>query len=147
MLPDELRIASAVMTWLVTGGAGYIGAHVVHAMVEDGAPVVAFDDLSTGVADRVRDAPLVVGSVLDRACLDRTIAEHAVTGVVHIAAKKQAGESVEDPLNYYRENVSGLVTLLEACQAAGVDRFVFSSSCSTYGLPDVDVVTEDVKGV
>jgi UDP-glucose 4-epimerase len=134
------------MTWLVTGGAGYIGAHVVRAMVDDGIGVVAIDDLSTGSAERVQGAPLVEGSVLDRDLLDATIAEHSVTGVVHIAAKKQVGESVADPLHYYRENVTGLVTLLEACQAARLDRFVFSSSAATYGLPDVDLVTEDVPG-
>src|SRR3954462_1898212 len=135
------------MTWLVTGGAGYIGAHVIRAMVDDGTSVAAIDDLSTGTADRVQGAPLIEGSVLDRALLDRAIAEHGVTGVVHIAAKKQVGESVADPLKYYRENVAGLVTLLEACRDAGVDRFVFSSSAATYGLPDVDLVTEDVAGV
>ena len=135
------------MTWLVTGGAGYIGAHVVRAMVQDGQAVVALDDLSTGAADRVQDAPLVVGSVLDGPLLDRTLHEHRVSGVVHIAAKKQVGESVADPLLYYRENLSGLVTLLEACRRAQVDRFVFSSSAATYGLPDVDLVTEDTPGV
>jgi len=135
------------MTWLVTGGAGYIGAHVVRAMVDDGTSVVALDDLSTGSRDRVQLATLVEGSVLDRGLLDRTIAEHGITGVVHIAAKKQVGESVADPLLYYRENVTGLVTLLEACQAAGVDRFVFSSSAATYGLPDVDLVDEDTPGI
>jgi UDP-glucose 4-epimerase len=135
------------MTWLVTGGAGYIGAHVVRAMLDDGTSVVAIDDLSTGAADRVQDAPLVVGSVLDRGLLDRTIADHGVSGVVHIAAKKQVGESVADPLKYYRENVTGLATLLESCRDAGVDRFVFSSSAATYGLPDVDLVDEDVPGV
>ena len=135
------------MTWLVTGGAGYIGAHVVRAMVEDGTSVVALDDLSTGDASRVSAAQLEIGSVLDRALLDSVIATHGVTGVVHIAAKKQVGESVADPLLYYRENVHGLVTLLEACRDAGVDQFVFSSSAATYGLPDVDLVTEDVPGV
>ena len=135
------------MTWLVTGGAGYIGAHVVRAMVDDGTDVVAIDDLSTGSADRVQGASLIEGSVLDRGLLDRTIAEHGVTGVVHIAAKKQVGESVADPLMYYRENVTGLLTLLEACRDGGVDRFVFSSSAATYGLPDVDLVDEDVPGV
>lgn len=135
------------MTWLVTGGAGYIGAHVVRAMIDDGTSVVALDDLSTGSADRVQLTTLVEGSVLDRALLDRTLAEHGITGVIHIAAKKQVGESVADPLLYYRENVTGLVTLLEACQAARVDRFVFSSSAATYGLPDVDVVTEATPGI
>jgi UDP-glucose 4-epimerase len=135
------------MTWLVTGGAGYIGAHVVRAMVADGRQVVALDDLSTGAASRVDGAPLVVASVLDRAALDRTISEHGVTGVVHIAAKKQVGESVADPLLYYRENLTGLSTLLEATRDAGIDRFVFSSSAATYGLPDVDMVTEDTPAV
>ena len=130
------------MTWLVTGGAGYIGAHVVRAMVQDGQSVVALDDLSTGSRERVHEAPLVEGSVLDRNLLDRSLREHAVRGVVHIAAKKQVGESVADPLLYYRENLSGLVTLLSACRGAGVDRFVFSSSAATYGLPDVELVTE-----
>jgi UDP-glucose 4-epimerase len=135
------------MTWLVTGGAGYIGAHVVRAMVAAGREVVALDDLSTGDAARLQDAPLVVASVLDRPALDKAIAEHGVTGVVHIAAKKQVGESVADPLLYYRENLTGLTTLLEAVRGAGIDRFVFSSSAATYGLPDVDLVTEDTPAV
>ncbi len=136
------------MTWLVTGGAGYIGAHVVRALVRDGQSVVALDDLSTGAAERVdAGATFVEGTLLDRAVVDRVLRDHAVTGVVHIAAKKQVGESVADPLLYYRENVSGLVTLLDACRAAGVDRFVFSSSAATYGLPDVDLVDEDTVGV
>jgi UDP-glucose 4-epimerase len=131
------------MTWLVTGGAGYIGAHVVRAMAAEGTSVIAFDDLSTGVADRVQGMPLVVGSVLDIPLLKRTIAEHEISGVVHIAAKKQVGESVADPLTYYRENVGGVMMLVEACRDMGVDRVVFSSSAATYGLPDVDLVTED----
>ena len=136
------------MTWLVTGGAGYIGAHVVRALVRDGASVVVLDDLSTGDASRVEPrAALVAGSVLDRALVRSVLHEHAVTGVVHIAAKKQVGESVADPLLYYRENVEGLISLLEGCREAGVDQFVFSSSAATYGLPDVDLVHEDTPGV
>ncbi|MDQ0990888.1 UDP-glucose 4-epimerase GalE [Streptomyces sp. V3I7] len=132
------------MSWLVTGGAGYIGAHVVRAMTRGGEDVVVYDDLSTGDADRVpTGVPLVVGSVLDGELLERTMREHAVTGVVHIAGKKQVGESVERPLHYYRENVTGLQTLLDAMAAAGVDRIVFSSSAAVYGMPDVDLVTED----
>lgn len=134
------------MTWLVTGGAGYIGAHVLKAMRDAGEDVVAYDDLSTGQSARVGDSPLVVGSVLDYDLLDATIAEHGVRGVVHIAAKKQVGESVADPLMYYRENVTGLGVLLEVCRDRGVDRLVFSSSAATYGLPDVDLVTEDTPG-
>ncbi len=136
------------MTWLVTGGAGYIGAHVVRALVQDGQRVVALDDLSTGEADRVDPgAVLEEGSVLDRGLVRRVLREHGVTGVVHIAAKKQVGESMADPLLYYRENVEGLVALLDGCRAKGVDRVVFSSSAATYGLPDVDLVTEDTPGV
>src|SRR3954452_660597 len=131
------------MTWLVTGGAGYIGAHVVAAMRESGMPVVVLDELSTGDRTRVAGIPLVEGSVLDRALLDRTLREHAVTGIVHVAAKKQVEESVRDPLLYYRENVEGLRRLLEAATAAGVGSFVFSSSAAVYGAPDVDLVRED----
>ncbi|MBN0046293.1 UDP-glucose 4-epimerase GalE [Streptomyces actuosus] len=132
------------MSWLVTGGAGYIGAHVVRALIGGGQSVVVYDDLSTGSADRVpAGVPLVVGSVLDAALLERAIRDHAVAGVVHIAAKKQVGESVERPLHYYRENVTGLQTLLEAMAATGVDRLVFSSSAAVYGMPDVDLVTEE----
>ncbi|GAA3234717.1 UDP-glucose 4-epimerase GalE [Streptomyces sp. XM83C] len=136
------------MSWLVTGGAGYIGAHVVRAMVDGGQSVVVYDDLSTGSADRVPSGvPLVVGSVLDAEPLERAIREHGVTGVVHIAAKKQVGESVERPLHYYRENVTGLQTLLETMAANGVDRLVFSSSAAVYGMPDVDLVTEETPCV
>ncbi|MGC5410421.1 NAD-dependent epimerase/dehydratase family protein, partial [Streptomyces sp. DT225] len=91
------------MTWMVTGGAGFIGAHVVRAMVAGGQRVVVFDDLSTGSADKVPDGvPLVTGTVLDREALDAAIREHGVTGVVHVAGKKQVGESVERPLYYYK---------------------------------------------
>jgi UDP-glucose 4-epimerase len=134
------------MSWLVTGGAGYIGAHVVHAMVAAGEDVVVLDDLSTGDADRLaglRSVPLVVGSVRDRGLVRRVLREHAVRGVVHVAGKKQVEESVADPLTYYAENVEGLVALLESCRAKGVSRFVFSSSAAVYGAPDADPVTED----
>ena len=134
------------MTWLVTGGAGYIGAHVVRAMVQDGQQVVALDDLSTGAADRVQGAELVEGSVLDGELVRKVLREHTVTGVVHIAAKKQVGESVADPLKYWHENVTGLVELLRGCQDEGVEQFVFSSSAATYGLPDVELVDEDMPG-
>ncbi|MFF4158773.1 UDP-glucose 4-epimerase GalE [Streptomyces sp. NPDC001678] len=131
------------MTWLITGGAGYIGAHVARAMTEAGERVAVLDDLSSGVAGRLPESvPLVRGSVLDRELLDRTLTGLGVTGVVHLAAKKQVGESVEKPLLYYRENVHGLTVLLEAVVAAGVRSFVFSSSAAVYGMPDVDLVTE-----
>ncbi|MFF4367376.1 UDP-glucose 4-epimerase GalE [Streptomyces sp. NPDC001594] len=132
------------MTFLITGGAGYIGAHVVRAMLLAGQRVVVFDDLSTGREDRVPEGvPLVTASVLDRLALDQAIAEHKITGVVHLAGKKQVGESVEKPLYYYHENVEGLQVLLGAVAAAGIRNFLFSSSASVYGMPDVDSVTEE----
>ncbi|KOV59099.1 UDP-glucose 4-epimerase GalE [Streptomyces sp. MMG1121] len=136
------------MTWLITGGAGYIGAHVVRAMTEAGERTVVYDDLSTGIAERVpAEVPLVRGSTLDAETLARTLAEHEITGVVHLAAKKQVGESVDRPLHYYRENVEGLRVLLEAVTAAEVPSFLFSSSAAVYGMPDVDLVTEETPCV
>ncbi|MCI3276340.1 UDP-glucose 4-epimerase GalE [Streptomyces cylindrosporus] len=136
------------MTWLITGGAGYIGAHVVRAMTEAGERTVVYDDLSTGIAARVpQGVPLVTGSTLDGERVARALAEHEVTGVVHLAAKKQVGESVDLPLYYYRENVEGLRVLLEAVTAASVPSFVFSSSAAVYGMPDVDLVTEETPCV
>ncbi|WP_431033528.1 UDP-glucose 4-epimerase GalE [Streptomyces sp. P6-2-1] len=132
------------MTWLVTGGAGYIGAHVVRVLVEAGVPVVVLDDLSTGEPARLPEGvPLETGSVLDRARLDAVLSGYGVTGVLHIAGKKQVAESVELPLHYYHENVEGLRVLMEAMRAAGVDRLVFSSSASVYGVPEPELVTED----
>jgi UDP-glucose 4-epimerase len=136
------------MTWLITGGAGYIGAHVVRAMLDAGERAVVYDDLSTGIAERVPDGvPLVVGSTLDGGLLGRVIRDHGITGVVHLAAKKQVGESVELPLHYYRENVEGLRTLLAAVTEARVASFLFSSSAAVYGMPsaarDGALVTED----
>jgi UDP-glucose 4-epimerase len=133
-------------SWLVTGGAGYIGAHVVKALRDRHEPVVVLDDLSTGAANRVGDAPLVRGSVLDTELVRGTIRDHAVAGIVHIAAKKQVGESVDRPLFYYEQNVTGLQSLLTAATDCGVESFVFSSSAATYGMPDVELVTEDTPG-
>jgi UDP-glucose 4-epimerase len=136
------------MTWLITGGAGYIGAHVVRAMTEAGERAVVYDDLSTGIAERLpADVPLVRGSTLDADLVARTLAEHEISGVVHLAAKKQVGESVDLPLHYYRENVEGLRVLLEAVTAAEVPSFLFSSSAAVYGMPDVDLVTEETPCV
>ncbi|WP_335986373.1 UDP-glucose 4-epimerase GalE [Glycomyces sp. MUSA5-2] len=132
------------MSWLVTGGAGFIGAHVVRELAAAGERVVVLDDLSSGDPGRLPAGVAVErGSVLDREALDRALRAHGLDGVVHIAAKKQVGESVERPLEYYRENVEGLRTVLEASVAAGVRRFLFSSSAAVYGMPDVDLVTED----
>lgn len=132
------------MRWLVTGGAGFIGSHVVRALLATGRRVVVLDDLSTGDKSRVPDGvPLELAAVRDRAALDRVFAEHEIGAVVHIAAKKQVGESVQKPLWYYEQNVESLRVLLEAMTAADVRRLVFSSSAAVYGSPDVPEITED----
>jgi UDP-glucose 4-epimerase len=132
------------MTWLLTGGAGYIGSHIVRALRSAGKRVVVFDDLSSGFAEFVPDGvPLVVGSILDADRLRAAYADHEVTGVVHLAAKKYAGVSVEQPLLFYRENLTGTQVLLETMVDAGIGQVVFSSSAAVYGTPDVDLVTEE----
>ena len=131
------------MTWLVTGGAGYIGGHVVAAMREVGEEVVVLDDMSSGHEGRIASVPLERGSVLDRSLVERVLREHAIRGVVHLAAKKRVDESVGLPLHYYHQNVEGLRVLLEAAVATDVTDFVFSSSAAVYGSPDVDLVHED----
>jgi UDP-glucose 4-epimerase len=132
------------MTWLVTGGAGYIGAHVVHAMHRGGIDAVVLDDLSTGRANRIHDrAAVEVGTLLDPQVLERVFAGRDVTGVVHLAAKKRVDESVREPSLYFRENVEGLRLLLDRCVAAGVGQFLFSSSAAVYGDVATLPVTED----
>lgn len=134
------------MSVLVTGGAGYIGSHVVRLLAERGDEVVVVDDLSTGIAARIGDHPLVEidlsapGAERELAVVMRS---HRVDSVIHFAAKKQVGESVERPTWYYRQNIGGLANLLEAIDAAGVGSLVFSSSAAVYGMPDVDLVSED----
>jgi len=121
---------------LVTGGAGYIGSHTVRALRDAGRDVVVLDTLEFGTAEAVIDAPLVVGDIADRSLVTRTCREHGVTQVVHFAAYKAVGESMEHPARYWRNNVGGSVELAEACLAAGVRQLVFSSSCSVYGTPE-----------
>jgi UDP-glucose 4-epimerase len=131
------------VTWLVTGGAGYIGGHVVRRLRSAGHAVVVVDDLSTGSIDRLApDVPLVVASVADRQRLARTMIEHDVDGVVHLAAHKSVPESMAAPMRYYRENIGGLTSLLEAMVDVGVGRLVFSSSAAVYGVPITETVTE-----
>jgi UDP-glucose 4-epimerase len=132
------------MTWLVTGGAGYIGAHVVRAFGEAGLEAVVIDDLSSGHRSFIRDdTPFVEGTILDTDLVAATIARHDVTGVVHVAGFKYAGVSVERPLHTYTQNVTATVSLLEAMQRHDVENIVFSSSAATFGTPDVDLVTEE----
>ena len=131
------------MAWLVTGGAGYIGAHVVRAFREEGIDVVVVDDLSSGHAEFVpAGVPFYRGTILDGELLSQIFAENPVTGVVHVAGFKYAGVSVQRPLHTYEQNVTGTATLLAAMEEAGIDKIVFSSSAAVYGTPDVDLVTE-----
>ncbi|MDM8084464.1 UDP-glucose 4-epimerase GalE [Cellulomonas cellasea] len=131
------------MNWLVTGGAGYIGSHVVQAFRDVGLGVVVLDDLSSGHAEFVPDdVPLIRGSILDTDLVAGALAEHHVTGVVHLAGFKYAGVSVDRPLHTYEQNVTGTSHLLAAMATAGVDAIVFSSSAAVYGTPDTDLVTE-----
>ena len=132
------------MSWLVTGGAGYIGSHVVRALGEAGLDVVVVDDLSSGHRDFVLDSvPFVEGSIVDTGLITRTLQEHHVVGVVHLAGFKYAGVSVQRPLHTWTQNLTGTVNLLQAMQDSGVEQIVFSSSAATFGTPDVDLVTEE----
>ncbi|MGN6445348.1 UDP-glucose 4-epimerase GalE [Amnibacterium sp.] len=134
------------MTWLVTGGAGYIGAHVVRALGDAGLEPLVLDDLSSGHRGFVPDGVTFVrGSILDGELLERTFAEHDVEGVIHVAGFKYAGVSVQRPLHTYAQNVTGTATLLATMADAGVGRIVFSSSAAVYGTPDVELVTEETE--
>jgi UDP-glucose 4-epimerase len=131
-------------TWLVTGGAGYIGAHVVRALQGAGLTPVVLDDLSSGFAGFVPEGvAFVQGSILDGDLVERTLRDHDVTGVIHVAGYKYAGVSVKRPLHTYEQNVTGTAVLLERMQTVGVSRLVFSSSAAVYGTPDTLLVTED----
>jgi UDP-glucose-4-epimerase GalE len=120
---------------LVTGGAGYIGSHTVRQLRARGDDVVVIDSLRTGHPSAVGDAVLVVGSISDGELVSRVLREHEVTDIIHFAGLKNPGDSMADPGEYFRVNVAGTLTLIDAACNAGIDRFVFSSSCSVYGTP------------
>ncbi|WP_338429952.1 UDP-glucose 4-epimerase GalE [Synechococcus elongatus] len=139
-------MAATGATILVTGGAGYIGSHTVRALQAQGYQPIVLDNLSNGhraIAADVLQVPLIVGDTRDRALLDRLFAEHPIEAVIHFAASIEVGESVRDPGNFYANNVSGSLTLLQAMVAAGCQQLVFSSTCATYGLPQVIPIPED----
>lgn len=130
--------------WMLTGGAGYIGSHVIRQMRAAGYELIVLDDLSSGLAARVpADVPLVQANVCDTQAVAQALAEHEIAGVIHFAAKKAVGESVERPLFYYRENVDGILSLLSAMDQVGVKRLVYSSSAAVYGEPGSGLVPED----
>ena len=136
------------MSILVTGGAGYIGAHVVRLLLERGEKVVVVDNLTTGAANRIGDATLIeVDVARDEALpiLTQAMIDEDVTGVIHFAAQKQVGESVERPAWYYRQNIGGLANVLLAMEEAGVKNMIFSSSAAVYGMPPVPVIPEDIE--
>jgi UDP-glucose 4-epimerase len=127
---------------LVTGGAGYIGAHACKALARAGFTPVAFDNLSTGWTEAVKWGPLVRGDLMDRPAIGAALAEFRPVAVMHFAALSLVGESMQDPGRYWRVNVGGALNLLEACAAADIRRFVFSSTCATYGDQDGVLLTE-----
>jgi UDP-glucose-4-epimerase GalE len=131
------------MTVLVTGGAGYIGSHTVRALREQGQSVVVLDSMEFGHRSALLGAELVVGNIRDRSLVTDLCRQHGVTQVVHFAAYKAVGESMEQPGRYWLNNVAGSVDLVEAVLAAGVTQLVFSSSCSVHGTPASNPIAED----
>lgn len=133
-------------TILVTGGAGYIGSHAVLALTRAGYEVIVLDNLSYGhreLVEQVLKVKLIVGDISERALLDQLFTKHNITAVMHFAAYIAVGESVTDPTKYYRNNVAGTLTLLEAMVAASINKFVFSSTCALYGVPKTIPLVED----
>jgi UDP-arabinose 4-epimerase len=128
---------------LVTGGAGYIGSHTCKALAAAGYRPVSYDNMSYGHEWAVQWGPLEVGDILNRARLDAVIVKHQPIAVLHFAAFAYVGESVTNPGKYFRNNVAGSLTLLEAVRDHGIKHFVFSSTCATYGIPDTSPIRED----
>ena len=134
------------MSILVTGGAGYIGSHVVRLLLERGQQVVVIDDLSSGLSARIGSAKLVQIDLAAETATEnlvQLIKEESIDAVIHLAARKQVGESVTKPEWYFEQNIGGMAHLLEAMRQTKVERLVFSSSAATYGMPDVELVNED----
>src|SRR6266852_5177429 len=127
---------------LVTGGAGFIGSHTCKALRSVGFAPVAYDNLSRGNAEAARWGELVIGDLADRSLLRETLLRHRPAAVVHFAAFAYVGESTENPLLYYRNNVGGTAELLDAVRECGVRHIVFSSSCAVYGVPPAVPITE-----
>ncbi|MBX3312306.1 MAG: UDP-glucose 4-epimerase GalE [Microbacteriaceae bacterium] len=131
------------MTWLITGGAGYIGAHVARDFVAAGKDVLVLDSLASGKRSFVGDLPFVHKDLLDKNALADVFSKHPITGVVHLAGFKYAGESVQRPIHTYRQNVEATINLLDAMAEHGVKNLVFSSSAAVFGTPRTNLVTED----
>jgi UDP-glucose 4-epimerase len=133
----------AANTILVVGGAGYIGSHMVKALLEANFSVIVLDDLTSGHREFIGDCRLVEGSIRNRPLLERLFATSRIDAVMHFAALSLVGESVKNPIAYYRNNLSGTLTLLEVMIENGIKRFIFSSSASVYGEPIEIPISED----
>lgn len=132
------------MTVLVTGGAGYIGSHMVHALVDAGEAVVVIDNLSTGFSSMLPEGvPLFIGDVADENLIEGVIANHDVDAIVHFAGSIIVPQSIRDPLLYYRNNTMATRNLLQVAARRGISKFIFSSTAAVYGNPDVVPVPED----
>ncbi len=132
------------MTVLVTGGAGYIGSHTVHALADAGESVVVIDNLSTGFSAFVPEGlPLFIGDAADESLVENVIAAHNVDSIIHFAGSVVVSESMRDPLGYYRNNTLTTQSLLKAAVKCGIGRFIFSSTAAVYGNPDQVPVRED----
>ena len=130
---------------MVTGGAGYIGSHVVLQLVAAGERVVVLDNLSTGFENAVIGAELVVGDTGDQELVSRVLREHDVDAVMHFAAHTIVPESVSDPLKYYRNNTCNTRNLLQACSEGGIKHFIFSSTAAVYGIPEAPLADEQTR--
>jgi UDP-glucose-4-epimerase GalE len=131
------------MNVLVTGGAGYVGSHAVKLLAERGHDVWVYDNLAEGHRQAVAAEKLITGDLLDRAKVESELCKHQIEAVMHFAALAYVGESVTDPAKYYRNNIVGTLTLLDAMLSCGVKRIVFSSTCATYGIPESVPIAED----
>ena len=131
------------MRVLVTGGAGYIGSHTAKILATAGHEPVVLDNLSEGHRWAVRWGPFVEGDLADGSLLQTVLANYEIQAVIHFAASAYVGDSVHDPSMYFRNNVSNSLTLLDAMRAAGVGTIVFSSSCATFGVPQVLPIPDD----
>ena len=130
------------MNVLVVGGAGYIGSHMVQLLVQQGHHVVVLDNLSTGYAAAVTAGKLIVGDIKDQQATEKILQEYSIEAVMHFAACALVGESVTDPAKYYQNNVVATLNLLDAMRICEVKKFVFSSTCATYGIPEIVPITE-----